>query len=77
MNILIISLINKGIRAKTNTNPQSLKLKNCTSNALAKVGTEITTNCKKSPNIIEPIRYLFLNNPTWNMDFVALRIESE
>ena len=77
MNIFIISLIIRGMRVKTSTKPQSFMLKNCTPNALAKAGTEITSNCKNRPNTIEPIRYLFLNNPTWKIDFVLLRIESE
>ena len=57
--------------------PQSLKLILCTLNAFARNGMEITPTWRMNPTIIEPIKYIFENNPIWKIDFVALLIVKE
>ena len=67
----------KGIKDIKNTMDKSLKSKEYTLNIEDKNGTKIIISCRSIANIIEAIKYLFLKNPSLNIDFLVLLIFKE
>ena len=60
-----------------NTNSQSLIVSLYTPNKFAIGAKDITINWSKNPSIIAPIKYIFENNPIWNIDLVSFLIFNE
>ena len=77
LNILMISFTTSGSIDKIHTIPHSFKLKAITLKTEAKGEKVITMFCRNIPSIMDNNKYLFVNNPTWNIDFFSLLRFSE